>query len=152
MRAKLEAHGIQGRVSNWISDWLTGREQRVIINGEASREVGVASGVPQGSVLGPLLFVVYINDLDEGIASKISKFADDTKIGFSIKNESDRARAERDLELLDEWSKKWLMKFNKSKCKILHVGHNNDRSLNAFGGDILGEADEERGLGIAIYE
>ena len=152
LRVKLEAHGIQGRTSEWISSWLAGREQRVMINGEASKEVGVASGVPQGSVLGPLLFLVYINDLDLGVEGKISKFADDTKIGFTIRGEADRARAERDLSLLDEWSKKWLMRFNKSKCKVLHVGRNNGRSLDTFGDVKLDEANGERDLGVSIDE
>lgn len=144
--------GSKGRTSEWISNWLTGRQQRVVINGEASTEVGRASGVPQGSVLGPLLFLVYINDLDLGVEGKISKFADDTKLGFSIRGEADRARAERDFRLLDEWSKKWLMRFNKSKCKVLHVGQNNRRSLDAFGEDKLGEANGERDLGVSIDE
>jgi len=152
LRVKLEAHGIQGRTCEWVSNWLSGREQRVMVNGEVSTAVEVVSGVPQGSVLGPLLFLVYINDLDEGLEGKISKFADDTKIGFTIKGEADRARAERDLGLLDEWSKKWLMRFNKSKCKVLHIGRNNGRSLNVFGVDKLEEANGEKDLGITIDE
>ena len=77
---KLEAHGIAGNVSRWIKNWLTDRRQRVNINGKTSNWANVLSGVPQGSVLGPLLFLIYINDIDDGIISKIWKFADDTKI------------------------------------------------------------------------
>ncbi|KAF2343169.1 Reverse transcriptase domain [Trinorchestia longiramus] len=80
LMAKVEAHGIRGNYSRWIRNWLTGRTQRVVIHDETSDPALVTSGVPQGSVLGPLLFIIYINDLDVGIISKINKFADDTKL------------------------------------------------------------------------
>ena len=78
--SKLKAHGIRGNVLKWIENWLTDRKQRVVINGKASTWTNVTSGVPQGSVLGSLLFLIYINDIDEGLTCIISKFADDTKI------------------------------------------------------------------------
>ncbi|KAF2366666.1 Reverse transcriptase domain [Trinorchestia longiramus] len=81
--AKVEAHGIRGNYSQWIRNWLTGRTQRVVIHDETSDSALVTSGVPQGSVLGPLLFI-YINNLDVGIISKINKFADDTKLCHRI--------------------------------------------------------------------
>ncbi|KAF2345019.1 Reverse transcriptase domain [Trinorchestia longiramus] len=84
LMAKVEAHGIRGNYSRWIQNWLTSRTQRVVIHDETSDSTLVTSGVPQGSVLGPLLFIIYINDLDVGIISKINKFADDTKLSQSI--------------------------------------------------------------------
>jgi len=83
MGRKLESHGITGKLLTWILDWLSGRKQRVCINGVMSDWQFVLSGVPQGSVLGPILFLVYINDLDCGIINWIMKFADDTKILWS---------------------------------------------------------------------
>ena len=97
---KLETHGISGNVSRWIKNWLTDRRQRVNINGKASNWANVLSGVPQGPVLGPLLFLIYINDIDDGIISKIWKFADDTKICKNIKNEEDVEILRNDLKQL----------------------------------------------------
>ncbi|KAF2359228.1 Reverse transcriptase domain [Trinorchestia longiramus] len=82
--AKVEAHGIRGNYFRWTQNWLTGRTQRVMIHDQASDSTLVTSGVPQESVLGPLLFIIYINDLDVGIISKINKFANDTKLSQSI--------------------------------------------------------------------
>ena len=77
---EVNAHGIQGDAARWIRSWLAGHRRRVCINKSYSNWAPVISGVPQGSVLGPLLFLIYINDLDIGIVSKMSKFADDTKL------------------------------------------------------------------------
>ena len=77
---KLKAHGIGNGMINWIEKWLIDRRQRVVVDGEVSNWKSVLSGVPQGSVLGPILFLIYINDLDDDITSKLLKFADDTKV------------------------------------------------------------------------
>ena len=97
---KLKAHGIGEKLCAWIESWLTNRKQRVVINGEASDWLQVTSGVPQGSVLGPLLFLVYINDLDCGVISKISKFADDTKLGGRILTREEGEAIQCDLDNL----------------------------------------------------
>ena len=83
---KLKAHGIGNGVINWIEKWLTHRRQRVIVDGEISNWKSVLSGVPQGSVLGPILFLIYINDLEDDISSKVLKFADDTKVFRKVTN------------------------------------------------------------------
>ena len=109
---------------DWIEDWLSDRKQRVVINGTSGwREV--TSGVPQGSVLGPLLFIIYINDLDLGLVSKISKFADGTKMGINADSDAAVKQLQEDLRKVGEWSKKWQMPFNLDKCKIMHIGHKN---------------------------
>ena len=94
--SKLKAHGIDGRVADWISDWLDNRMQRVCINGALSGWRLVTSGVPQGSVLGPLLFLIFINDLDLELLSSILKFADDTKIYGKAATPADRLQLQLD--------------------------------------------------------
>ncbi|KAF2346703.1 Reverse transcriptase domain [Trinorchestia longiramus] len=113
--AKVEAHGIRGNYSRWIRNWLTGRTQRVVIHDETSDPALVTSGVPQGSVLGPLLFIIYINDLDVGIISKINKFDDDTKLCHRAFTERDRATIQSDLNRLLQWTETWQMSFNIEK-------------------------------------
>ncbi|KAF2353133.1 Reverse transcriptase domain [Trinorchestia longiramus] len=119
--AKVEAHGIRGNYSRWIRNWLTGRTQRVVIHDETSDPALVTSGVPQGSVLGSLLFIIYINDLDVGIISKINKFADDTKLCHRAFTETDRATIQSDLNRLLQWTETWQMSFNIEKCSVMHV-------------------------------
>ena len=124
---KVKALGISGNIGRWIENWLDNREQRVVINGEASDWKPVTSGVPQGSVLGPILFIIYINDIDTGLNNNISKFADDTKIGKAVITENDRISLQEDLNKIIEWSEKWQMPFNINKCQLLQIGNLNKK-------------------------
>ena len=106
---KLKAHGIDGVVLEWIRRWLTDRKQRVILNGGTSDWLPVLSGVPQGSVLGPCLFIIYINDIDLNISGEMLKFADDTTVICPIEKEENGATLQADLDKLLDWSNKWQM-------------------------------------------
>ena len=112
----------------------------------------ITSGVPQGSVLGPLLFVVYINDLDEGIAAKISKFADDTKLCKTVCNSDDVEVLRNDLVQLFKWSQEWQMRFNVDKCHVMHFGRRNPRYKYELEGIQLKETKEEKDLGVLVNE
>ena len=122
---KMEAYGIGGEVLAWVREWLRDRKQRVGLGGCWSEWCRVLSGVPQGSVLGPILFLIFIDDLDDGLSSTILKFADDTKIYGGVDSWEDRNRLQRDLERLVEWADRWQMSFNVEKCKVMHLGGHN---------------------------
>src|SRR5437870_5900264 len=93
----------------------------------------VDSGVPQGSLLGPLLFVIYIDDIDDNIINKLSKFADDTKLVGNVTTEDQVAGMRQDLKELYRWSEDWLMMFNTEKCKVIHYGKENAKSSYELG-------------------
>ena len=121
---KLSNYGIPCKLLIWLSGFLQGRMMRVQVNGSYSSWVHVLSGVPQGSVLGPLLFLLYVNDLPDWIKSSIKMFADDTKLWSTISDVDDKQKLQDDLRKLNEWSDKWLLKCNPDKCRVMHVGHN----------------------------
>ena len=108
-------------VGAWIKSFLLGRTQAVVLEGESSEEVPVNSGVPQGSVLGPLLFVLYINDLSHDIQSQLKLFANDTAVYLTVRNNSDSDILQVDLDSLKIWERIWDMEFNPSKCQVLHI-------------------------------
>ena len=152
--SKLGAHGVTGRLLSWIEEWLSGRLQRVVLNGEFSDWMEVLSGVPQGSVLGPLLFIIFINDLDleAAAADLISKFADDTKVGVYVRGEGDRNRLKVVLNNLMAWADRWGMKFNVSKCKVVHFGSRNPKYSYTMYGAELEVSKEEKDLGVLVTD
>jgi len=147
---KLEASGIGGNLLKWLKQWLSDRRQKVGIRGKYSKWSRVGSGVPQGSVLGPLLFVVFINDIDSGIVSKISKFADDTKMGRGVDTKEEADVLRKDIEGLHRWAEEWQMMFNTEKCSVMHMGKTNKKFQYEMGGTILRETEEERDLGVIV--
>jgi len=149
---KLEAHGIDGKILQWIENWLSNRKQRVVLNGQFSDWRDVLSGVPQGSVLGPLLFLIYINDIDESVGGRILKFADDTKVYNKMRSDEDIASLQSDLCNLVAWSKEWQMLFNVEKCKVMHIGYNNMKAEYFMDGVKLEHVTEEKDLGVIISE
>ena len=147
---KLKAHGIGDSITDWIEQWLTDRRQRVVVDGEISNWKSVLSGVPQGSVLGPILFLIYINDLDDSITSNVLKFADDTKLFRKVNTDGDKQHLQNDLDRLVKWSEKWQMLFNFGKCKCLHTGHRNLNVNYRMGDTVLGTTVKEKDLGVTI--
>ena len=112
---KCYAHGIQGSTLTWIPSFLTGRSQRVVVKGADSSWSHVTSGIPQGSVLGPLLFLLLINDIPDDIMSSIKIFADDTNAYKDVQTEEDMLTLQKDVYALCVWSLKWQLSFNASK-------------------------------------
>ena len=145
---KLTSHGISGNLSKWIENWLTGRRQKVCINGTYSEWQEVISGVPQGSVLGPLLFLIFINDIDEQVLSRLKKFADDTKLYREINSVKDSEILQDDIKRLVGWSEEWKMLFNIDKCSVMHLGRQNDQYRYSMGSVNIKSINEEKDLGV----
>ena len=156
---KMSKYGIKNHVLNWVKAFLGGRTQRVLIRGTASESFEVTSGVPQGSVLGPILFLIFINDLPLEIISPLSLFADDTKIFTRIISEMSKTRRrgsygsevlQRDLNRVMEWANKWKMEFNVDKCKVMHLGRLNPKHTYTMGGKDLTVTSQEKDLGVTF--
>ena len=143
-------YGVLGDLLSWIRGWLLNRWQRVGVRGRWSRWRRVMTGIPQGSVLGPVLFMVFIDNLEEGLRSDVLKFADDTKIFRRVDSEVDREVLQRDLDRLVQWSEVWQMRFNVDKCKVMHLMRGNFGGNYVMNGGSLGVVDEERDLGVRI--
>ncbi|XP_072024943.1 uncharacterized protein [Amphiura filiformis] len=152
LSAKLEFYGIRGSTLTWINSFLNNRSQAVSVNGTHSPWGKVTSGVPQGSVLGPALFLLYINDIQEEISSSMRLFADDSIVYRDIVSPDDHQVLQKDLNELANWSSKWLMHFNVGKCAILPI--TNKRKTSLFDYTILGQplarVDQHEYLGVTI--
>ena len=118
---KLHFNGIRGSTLNWIKDFLDNRNQSVLLNGSNSDSIPVSSGVPQGSVLGPMLFLAYINDLTNQVRSSVRLFADDTAMYLALDRQDKSEILQKDLESLEKWEKLWDMSFNPSERQVIHV-------------------------------
>ena len=149
---KLTRLGIKNQTHRWISNFLKHRAQRVVVGGEHSTWTDAISGVPQGTVLGPLLFLTYINDLPDNLKSSVRLFADDYVLYHEIQNEIVSEELQSDLDTLVQWEKDWQLSFNPSKCHIMRLTH--ARSPKHFeyklGNSVLSETDGHPYLGVHI--
>ena len=128
---KLQKAGIDGNLLLWFESYLSDRRQRVVNNGQTSEWGDISAGVPQGAVLGPSSFLIYINDLSSEVTHcNIRFFADDTCLFIVDDREESVAKINADLEQINKWSKKWLVTFSPSKTKSLIVSNKSDRELN----------------------
>ena len=127
---KLDRYGIDGQLQLWFRDFLTNRKHRVQIRGSYSERSPVISGVPQGSILGPIMFLIYVNDIPYFYTAKL--FADDTKIYREINKVEDPIALQSDLTTLDLWADLWQVKFNSSKCEVMKITHNKDKSTPQY--------------------
>ena len=149
---KLHQIGIRDEVLNWIEGFLSNRKQRVSLRQHASKWKKVTSGVPQGSVLGPLLFVIYVNDINRNLKSSMKMFADDSKLYGPANTVEDADVIQEDLNVLNDWCNTWMVKFNPSKCHVLHYGKKNKNFLYHLNGELLQHVKEEKDLGVIISD
>ena len=147
---ELSKYGINNKTVSWIKNFLSNRIQQVVVQGEESTWKVVTSGIPQGSVLGPLLFVVFINDLPDCVTSDAFLFAVDTKIFRVISNKEDREELQKDLTRLDQWGKDWLLKFHPQKCKCMTIGKDNKKFECKLQNQRLQKVAEEEDIGVII--
>ena len=119
---KLRALGITGRFARWIHSFLSKRKQKVVVDGSTSKDTDVTSGVPEGTVLGPILFLIYISDIGENIKSSKKVYVDDTKLIKAVKNEDDVQELQDELDKLYKWAEDNNMKFNGKKFQVVRYG------------------------------
>ena len=153
---KLHHYGVRGRLLSWIRDFLSQRTQQVILEGNKSNISSVTSGVPQGTVLGPLLFLIFINDMPDFVSSNIRLFADDALLYRCIQTPDDITILEEDIENLQVWERRWLMSFNADKCEVLRVSNKRNNIIGSspysIHGTPLRTVDEAKYLGVTIHK
>ena len=158
--SKLRLYGVHGKNSAWVESFLTGRTQSVMVegvrshSGTATAGDDVLSGVPQGTVLGPLLFLVYINDLPSVLDPNTTcrLFADDCLIYRSIRRQEDKLVMQKDLESLHDWGIQWGLKFNVSKCNMMHFSRSQEKPCRFYtlGGEVMSSTSEAQYLGVTL--
>ena len=150
---KIRGLGLGSVISTWIENFLQDRKLKVCVRGSYSEWIDVINGVPQGSVLGPLLFLIFVQDLPNWVKNSIKMFADDTKIWTKIASLEDADSLQQDLDRLVQWSAKWLLEFNPSKCKLMQIGHKLPTRCTMKDGNNVTEleiTEKEKDLGVYI--
>ena len=151
---KIHHYGITGKTNMWIKSWLCNRQQRVVLDGSASADSPVLSGVPQGTVLGPLMFLLYVNDIGAKVSpqTSIKLFADDCLLYRTINSDADERQLQQDLDTMIEWSNTWLMRFNATKCHLLKITRQRKYLLTKYNinGSQLQEVSHHPYLGVEL--
>ena len=153
LKSKLFGCGIGGNTLKWIDSFLCYRQQRVVVNGAKSDWVPVLSGVPQGTVLGPLLFSLYINDILTDIDSEIRLFADDCVCYREIKDTEDTLKRQKDIDQLGCWARKWGMRFQPVKCNMMQITRKRIKKIHAsytLEGTVIENVKNIKYLGVTI--
>ena len=161
--AKMNSIGMGGKVVGWVREWLSGRTQKVVLNGKESSVGSVRSGVVQGSSLGPTLFLIYINDISTAVnsgesaldltSSILSLFADDTKWGRCVDTTEGINKFQEGINRLEQWSRTWQMEFNTSKCKVMHLGRGgNPGHVYRMGDSLLENTTAEKDIGVTVQD
>lgn len=152
LQEKMSHYGINSNINTWIMNFLSNRQQAVLLEGAKSSYEPVTSGVPQGTVLGPILFLIYINDLSDNIKSKVRLFADDAVLYRNIREANDTLRLQEDLNTLCKWEEQWQMHFNPSKCVVLRVPGNRTpiKAKYSIHDETLLEVNNYKYLGVTI--
>ena len=152
---KLKCYNFSHEAVTWIENWLKDRQHRVLVNGTCSDWEDVISSVVQGSVLGPILFVIFIDDIDTCLGPRegiIPKFADDTKVAKVVKDDQTAKEMQDTISNLEKWCEKWGMKFNTLKCCILHFGRHNAKYEYKMNGQVIKSVTSQKDLGISITD
>ena len=150
---KLSKFGIHGKLLKWFESYLSGRYQCVVVDGASSERIQVTSGVPQGSILGPLMFLIYINDLPDVLTSSTPlRFADDTTLYSNVCSSRECELVQKDLNALYEWCVKWKLDFNVSKCKVLTVTRSPNPTVFKYhiNGELIERVNEFKDLGVVV--
>jgi hypothetical protein len=146
---KLKAYKFNSKIIKWVEHWLSDRTSRVLVNGKYSCQFENISGVPQGSVLGPLLFLLYVNDIHRGIEADCRLYADDTLLCRNVKK-TDGSDLQKDVMVLEEWSKVWHMPFNNKKCLHIQIGREVPDFVLFLNGEPIPTSSKVRYLGLTI--
>ena len=118
---KLSYYRVRGNLHSWIKDFLTNRKQEVVLEGKHSSRSEVTSGVPQGTVLGPLPFLIFINNITKNTSSNVRLFADDFLLYHTRNCEADAITLQKDIDIMQQWEAKWLMEFKPDKCEVITI-------------------------------
>ena len=154
--SKLSALGLSGEILKWVEAFLSGRTQRVVVNGVKSSAAKVTSGIPQGSVLGPVLFIMYNNDLPKVVSNSVKLFADDTKLYARSDSQDQTDSVQTDLNSLCQWSRDWLLSFHPEKCSVLKLGSKKSLAQYHMSSSVsaevhtLSETEVEKDLGVLV--